>query len=137
MITFHASGCSTKGSNVKHVTGGTLVVTLHRPSNSCIGLLSTQLPKGTGTWKPSSIHSTTASFSGYAFVYSATGAVGIKVPNVGGTATVTGSFAGKDHGHRSTATMYTSMSPSQFRDACLSPAGLSRQAIVSGVATFS
>lgn len=138
MITFHASRCITKNSNVKHVTSGTLVVTVHRPSNSCIGLLTTQLPKGsTGTWKPSTIHSTTALFSGFSFVYSKSGDVGFTVPNTGGTAKVTGSFPGKDHGKRSSATVYTNMTPTQFRDACLSSAGLSRQSITSGTATFS
>ncbi len=137
VITVHASGCSTKGSNVKRVASGTLVVTLQRPSNSCVGLLFTQLPKGTGTWKPSSIHRTTASFSGFGFVYATSGDVGITVPNKGGSSTVTGSFAGRDRGRRSTATIYTNMTPDQFRNACLSPAGLSRQLIVSGVATFS
>ena len=137
IVTFRASACSTKGSNVKHVTSGYLTVTVHRPSNSCIGLLSTELPKSTGTWRPSSIHSTTASFSGLAFVYNKVGDEGFTVPNVGGTAKVTGSFAGTDHGKRSTATLYTNMTPAQFRSACLSSTGLSRQAIVSGVATFS
>lgn len=73
VLTFRASGCSTKRSNVKHVTSGYLTATVHRPLSSCIDLLSTELPKGTGTWKPSSIHSTTASFSGLAFVHNNAG----------------------------------------------------------------
>lgn len=136
-VTFRASGCRTTGSNVKHVTAGVLRVVVHRPSNSCIGLLSTVLPKSTGTWVPSSIHSTTAAFSGLTFVYSKTGDVGFTVPNSGGTARVSGSFAGRDHGKRSTATVYTNMTPTQFRDACISSAGLARQSIVSGIAKFS
>jgi hypothetical protein len=70
-------------------------------------------------------------------VYNKAGDVGFTVPNTGGSATVTGSFAGTDHGKHSTATVFTNMTPIQFRDDCLSPTGLSRQAIVSGVATFS
>jgi hypothetical protein len=137
VVTFRASACTTKGSNVRRVTSGQLTVTVHRPSNSCVDLLSTELPTGTGRWTPSSTHPTTASFSGLEFVDNKAGDVGFTVPNPGGTAHVTGSFAGTDHGRRSTATVYTNMTPLQFRDACLSAAGLSKQFIVSGVATFS
>jgi hypothetical protein len=50
---------------------------------------------------------------------------------------VTGSFAGTDHGARSSATVYTNMTALQFHAACMSPAGVSRQTILSGTATFS
>lgn len=136
-VTFRASKCTTRGSNVKHVTSGSLTVVVHRSSNSCISLLSSEHPRGTGTWSPKSVHSTTASFTGFAFVSSKTGDVGFRVPNAGGSAKVTGSFAGKDHGKHSTATVYTNLTPGQFRSACLSSNGLSAQAIVSGVVTFS
>lgn len=137
IFTFVASHCTTSQSNVKHVVSGTVTVAIHRPSNSCISLLSTHLSSSTGTWRPSSIHSTTASFSGYDFVYSAVGDVGFTAPNPGGTARVTGSFAGKDHGARSSVTAYTNMTPSHFEAGCLSPSGISRQTIVSGSARFS
>jgi hypothetical protein len=84
VVTFRASGCSTRGSNVKRVTSDTLTVTVHRPSNSCIALLSTELPRSIGTRKSSSIHSTTASFPALAFVYNKVGDVGFTVPNTGG-----------------------------------------------------
>ena len=136
-VTFHASRCTTHGSNVKYVTSGSLTVVVHRSSNSCVSLLSSELPKGTGSWSPRSIHPTTASFTGFTFIYAKSGDVGFRVPNAGGSAKVTGSFMGKDRGKRSTASVYTNQTPGQFRSACLSPHGLSKQAIVSGSVTFS
>jgi hypothetical protein len=137
VFVFHASGCTTSKSNVKHVTSGSLTVSIHRASNSCVDALLSQPSKGSGTWKPNSIHSTTASFSGFSFVNNKAGKAGFTVPNVGGKAVVTGSFAGTDHGARSTATFYTNMSALQFHAACLKPGGLARQPIVSGTANFS
>ncbi|MFI5034990.1 MAG: hypothetical protein ACHQFZ_02155 [Acidimicrobiales bacterium] len=138
VFTFHASRCSTKGSNVHRVSSGSLTASVHRPLNSCIDLLvHAKLSSGTGTWIPKSIHPTTAHFSGFAFVYNAAGDVGFALPNPGGTATVRGSFAGRDHGARSTVTVYTNFTPAQFRDQCLAPAGVARESLVSGRAFFS
>ena len=137
VFVFHASGCRTTKSNVKHVTSGNLTVSIHRASNSCVDLLLSQPSKGSGTWKPGSIHGTTASFSGFSFVHNKAGDAGFTVPNAGGTATVTGSFAGTDHGARSTATVYMNMTALQFRAACMAPAGVSRETIISGTAKFS
>jgi len=137
VFVFHASGCTTSKSNVKHVTSGSLTVSIHRASNSCVDMLLSQPSKGSGTWKPNTIHSTTASFSGFSFVNSKAGKAGFTVPNVGGKAVVTGSFAGTDHGARSTATVYTNLSALQFHAACMKPAGLAREPIVSGTAKFS
>ena len=98
VFVFHASGCTTSKSNVKRVTSGSLTVSIHRASNSCVDVLLSQPSKGSGTWKPNTIHSTTASFSGFSFVNNKTGKAGFTVSNVGGKAVVTGSFAGTDHG---------------------------------------
>ena len=133
---FRASACSTTNSNVKRVTGGNLTVTVHRTTNSCVDLLATHLSTSTGTWTPTSIHTTSATFSGYVFVHNAAGDIGFTVPNPGAVARVSGSFAGKDHGRSSTATTFVSMTAAQLASACLSPAGLSKQSIVSGYATF-
>jgi hypothetical protein len=136
-FTFTARGCSTHNSNVHRVVSGTLKVSVRRSSNSCADLLVTHLSTSTGTWRPTSIRPTTATFSGYAYVFSKAGDIGFTVPNVGGTARVTGSFAGQDHGATSTATAYTNMTLTQFRAACLSASGLTRQTIVGGSARFS
>lgn len=137
VFSFRASRCSTTHSNVSHVLGGSVTTTVRRATNSCADLLVSQPSRGSGAWEPSSIHPTTASFSGYTIVTSATGDVGFTVPNTGGRASVSGSFAGKDHGARSTATVYTNMTTAQVETACISLQGLSRQTIISGTATFS
>jgi len=135
-FSFHASGCTTRKSNVRSVTSGYLSYSVHRPNNSCLGLLAAEPSTGSGTWTPRWIHATTASFSGFTFVDNTTGDVGFTVPNTNGTARTTGSFTGGDHGARSTATIYINMTALQFRDACLSPAGVARQIVTGGTAHF-
>jgi len=135
-VSIRASHCRTSKSNVARVTGGRLVAAIHRPSNNCSDLLVAESPKSTGTWTPSSVHSTTASFSGFSFVTNGVGDIGFTLPNAGGKARVTGSFAGKDHGARSHATVYLNMTAHQFVAGCLSAAGVAREVIIGGSATF-
>jgi hypothetical protein len=137
VFSFKASHCTTTHSNVKHVTGGSVTAVLHRPTNSCVDLLSSEPSAGTGQWTPKTIHSTSATFSGYTPVTNSHGDAGFTIPNTGGTARVKGSFAGANHGATSRATIYINMTTSQFVAACKSAAGLSRQSIISGVARFS
>lgn len=137
VLTFHAGDCTTKGSNVHHVTGGSLTVVMHRPSNSCLDLLASEASTGTGFWTPKSVAATKGAFSGYTIVVNAQGDAGFSIPNTGGTAKLSGSFAGKNHGATSRATVYTNMTAVQFIKACKSSAGLSTQKILGGTATFS
>ncbi len=137
VFSFHASHCTTTGSNVRHVTGGSLTASVHRTVNSCIDLLQAKLSSAKVTWTPRSIHPSTTHFSGFVFVTNAAGDEGFKLPNPGGTATVAGSFAGKDHGARSSATVYINTTALQFRDACMAPAGVAREAIIGGRVSFS
>jgi hypothetical protein len=135
----HVSGCATTGSNVHRVSGGTLIGSIRRPVNSCLELLApvTSQPPVAINWKPSSIKRSLIDFSGFAYVLGPMDHVGFRVPPTGGTATVAGSFSGHDHGARSTATLYTNTTAQQFEAACVAPAGVARQAIVSGTATLS
>jgi hypothetical protein len=86
------------------------------------------------TWDPSSIQPSAVSFSGSSFVFS--GGVAYVLPNAGGTATVTGSFAGSDNGAHSSASINSTMTPAQFLAACSSAAGISSLA-ASGTLTLS
>jgi hypothetical protein len=78
-----------------------------------------------------------ATFSGVNYIHNNAGDVGFTIPNTGGTASLKGSFAGKNHGAQSTITAFTNMTLGRFIAACDSTAGLSRYSIVSGTATFS
>lgn len=135
----HVSGCTTTGSNVRHVSAGTLTASIHRPVNSCLDLLApvTSHAPVAVVWKPTSIKRSLIDFSGFQYVLGPMDHVGFRVPPTGGTATVSGSFAGHDRGARSTATLYTNTTPLQFQAACVAPAGVARESIVSGTATLS
>lgn len=132
-----ASDCTTSKSNIKHVKGGYLTTIARPPTNACGGLVYSHRVLPSFTWNPKSVHSTSASFSGFSFVQNTAGLEGFTLPNTGGSASVTGSFAGKDHGKRSVITVFTNLTISKFRSACESKAGLATYKIVSGTATFS
>lgn len=133
----HAGSCTTKGSNVKRVSGGTVTAWLGRATNNCTDLLFSEPITGTGSWTPRTIRRTTASFTGYSFVTTSGRPIGVRIPNVGGHVTVTGSFAGRDHGARTVASGVLNETPLAFEAACRSAAGLTSQRIVSGRVTFS
>jgi hypothetical protein len=137
VFSIHASGCHTTKSDVSHVKGASLTATLHRATNACAGLEGSAAFSATFAWSPNSIHDTVATFSGVTFMQNNAGDVGLTIPNTGGTASLKGSFAGKDHGAQSTITAFTNMTLGQFKAACDSTAGLSRYSIVSGTAKFS
>lgn len=132
-----ASGCRTSKSNVKAVTGGTLAIVAHQSTNACGNLVFSRRLQPTFSWAPRSVHATTATFSGWRFVRNSAGYEGFAMPNVGGTARVTGSFAGTDHGRRSVVTLFTNLTIATFTSACESPAGLARYTVTGGTATFS
>ena len=133
----HVSSCATTKSSVKRVSGVNIVSIVNRPNNACGGLVYSKAISSTFAWIPKSVHSTSASFSGFSFVKNPAGKEGFTMPNTGGTASVTGSFAGKDHGKRSVVTLYTNLSIADFTKACESKAGLASYHIVSGTASLS
>jgi len=138
VFVFHASHCTTKHSNVKNVTGGSLSEVVTKPTNACASGISSHPVHATGTWtaKKMKLHSTTGTFSGFGFVFANNGDVGVKIPNVGGTAHITGSFAGINHGATSTVVSYVNLTATEIRAACLSPKGLSSLRITRGRATY-
>ena len=133
----HVSDCTTTKSNVKHVKGVNMISIVHRPNNACGGVVYSKSMRPSFAWIPKSVHSTSASFSGFSFLQNKAGEEGFTMPNSGGSASVTGSFAGKDHGKRSVVTLYTNLTIAKFRTACESKAGLPGYKIISGTASFS
>jgi len=98
-ITVTSSGCTAVGSHVATVTGGTGTASISNAMDSCASLLTPQPLTFDVTWSPATIHKSVVTFSSYSV-----GASGFTLPASGGKATVTGSFAGSDHGASSTAT---------------------------------
>jgi hypothetical protein len=139
-VVFHTSHCVTTGSNVKSVTGGSLSEVITRPTNECASSLAifSHPVHATGTWtaKRMRLHSTTGTFSGFAFTFATNGDVGVVIPNEGGTAHITGSFAGTNHGASSTAAGFINLTALEVRAACKSPQGLPLLRITSGRVTF-
>ena len=136
---FRASHCVTSGSNVKNVTSGYLSEVVTRPDNACASGLYSQPLHATGTWtaKNLRLRATTGKFSGFDFVCASNGDVGLVIPNKGGSAQITGSFAGSNHGATSTAVSYMNLTATQVRAACLSSQGLSSLKFTGGRVTFS
>ena len=108
-----------------------------RPNNACGGVVFSKRMRPTFTCTPKSVHSTSASFSGWNWLKNKAGEEGFSMPNTGGTASATGSFAGKDHGKRSVVTLYTNLTIAKFAKACESKAGLVGYKVISGTAKFS
>jgi hypothetical protein len=137
VFTIRTSECITTTSNVSHVKGGSLTVAVHALTNACGGLVGSEALHVPITWSPKSIHPTAGSFSGFSFVKNKADYEGFTMPSTGGTASVKGSFAGKNHGARSTITAYTNLTVAKFAAACESKAGLSKYSITSGTVKFS
>ena len=137
VFVFHASHCTTKDSNVKNVTGGSLSEVVTKPTNACASGISSHPVHATGTWTAKNVrlHSTTGTYSGFDFVIATNGDVGVVIPNSGGTAHITGSFAGTNHGATSKVVSYINLTATEIRAACLSPRGLSSVRITSGRVT--
>lgn len=149
VVSVHVSACTTKNSNVAHVSGGSLTVTLHGPVQGCSaeerGLLT-----GTERWHPSSIAPSTAAWEGYTdrgagaagLVYSNGGLDKVIVaPAPGNSVSVTGSFAGKasyaaQENLHGSIVAYTDQTDRQFRAECGSVAGIAEVNFVSGVETL-
>jgi hypothetical protein len=130
-----ATRCTASAKGVR-VTRATVTATVRRPTNSCAALFASAPATGTVTWSPRSITKSTFRFSGYSLAVSPTGQRGFSLPGPGGTARVTGSFAGADRGARSSAVGYLDLTASQFAAECASGSGLAHHRVVAGRARF-
>ena len=136
-ISLQATDCTTKGSNVAHVTSGTAVTVEKLSTNGCTSLLSSTMAlKLTVQWKPASVKASLVTFSAYMAAEGAAGSAGFDFPGPGGKVKVSGSFAGTDAGASSKATVLTTEPVKQLIAACSSAAGLASIPITSGSATL-
>ena len=148
-VTAALSHCFAKGSNVSSVTGGIATSAILAATNACSGLL--QFPSSIGgvstplssrmvrvdtRWRPSSIGSTSATFSGFAVTTDDGGYPGFAFPGVGHRARVTGSFGGGDRGALSTAVVFTNERAGELLADCSRSSGLGSIKITSGEVTF-
>jgi hypothetical protein len=144
----HLSHCSALGSNVSSVSGGVTTLAIAVPTNACAGLL--QFPASLGnvstpsssraitadtTWRPKSIRPSVMTFSGFALTSDDDGDPGFAFPGVGHTVKVSGSFAGRDDGALSVASVFTHEKASEILNRC-SRSGLTSIEIASGQVTF-
>ncbi len=130
-FTLTATHCTASAKGV-HVTRATIAATVRRPTNSCGALFESAPATGTVTWSTRSMKKSTFRFSSYSLAVSPTGQRGFRLPAPGGTARVTGSFAGADHGARSMAVGYLDLTASQFSAECASGSGLAHHRVVAG-----
>ena len=130
-ITVNARGCSTSDSNVTHVVGATGTITNSTGTSGCTSLLNSKAFEVLVHWRPKTIRPSEMRFFGYTPSTGGTGS-GLDFPGSNGKATVTGSFAGSDHGATSKATAVISQGEVQLLAACQNPAGISALAITSG-----
>jgi hypothetical protein len=132
-ISVTSSDCAVTGSNVNAVKSGVGTATISSPTNSCAGLLTPRPLSVDVTWDPSLVHTSVVMFSGYTVDTNGPGGGGgFTLPDTGGTAKVTGSFAGSDKGAGSTAATYSSMTTNQLLAACGSSTGLASIPVTSG-----
>jgi len=136
-ITLMASACTTTRSSAQ-VTGATATATLRTPTDSCASLLVPKPVAAAVTWNPSSVHASVIEFSVYGIVNSpGTGDAGFQLPGSGGTAGVSGSFAGSDDGATSHGAIYTDLPAAQVLSSCAAPGGLASLTLASGSVTLS
>jgi hypothetical protein len=151
VISFHATACTTKNSNVAHVSSGNFTYTARGRINGCQNLSGKGVLRGTETWLPSSIAPSTVVLQGLArranggtrgLVYANTpGRQQVIVAPAGRAVSVTGSFPGKasyvsQENLKGSIVAYTNLTTGQPHAECKSPAGLSVMKIVSGVETL-
>ena len=135
-ISVTSTGCTTSGSDV-HVTSGAGTATLSDPTNSCTGLVTPRQLTVDITWTPSTVHSSEVTFSGFSVATNGPGGGGgFTLPSASGTAKVSGSFAGSDHGAGSTSAVYSSDTVTKLLAACGSAAGLASIPVTSGSLTL-
>ncbi|MGD0219944.1 MAG: hypothetical protein ABSC73_05725 [Acidimicrobiales bacterium] len=150
-ISVDVGGCKTLHSNVAHVAGGKLTLTVSTVVHGCpVGGVGADLT-GTETWQPSSIapskvvsqdYTSRAYTGGKGLVYTSktSGILVIVFPAPGNSFSVTGSFAGKAHYHPQenldgSLIAYTNIMTGAFRTKeCKT--GISTVSIVHGVETL-
>jgi hypothetical protein len=135
-IVLKATGCTTSESNVPSVTSGNVTTTISSTSNACNRVLTLRSLTVKATWTPANIRASVISFSEYSLSSSRSGAGGFTFPNPGGTAKVTGSFAGSDNGANSIAVVVFNRTITQLLAACRS-SGLASIPVTSGRVTLS
>jgi hypothetical protein len=135
-VALRAAGCTTKGSNVSTVTGGSASATISITSNSCTELITSRALTVNIAWAPTTVRPSVLTFSGYGGTTGPSGGEGFKLPNPGGTAKVTGSFSGSDHGAGSSALALSNETTTQLLSACGSPSGLTSVQVTSGTVTL-
>lgn len=136
-----STGCSVSVGTppTKGVTHSTITKTsTNNTANACTGLATSVPVTEHVVWTHTPlIANSTVKFSG---LMSATepvsGDAGFTLPNTGGTASVTGSYPGADHGKTSTATVYTNMTATQIGALCSSATGVASLKIDAGSATL-
>ena len=133
-ITLKATGCTTTGSDVSTIGSGSTKVTLTSPTSACSGVLTLRSVALTIGWSSGATPST-VTFSGYSIASTPAGNGGFSFPNPGGSAAVTGSFAGSDRGTGSTAAIYFDPSVAQLLTVCRS-SGLSSIPVTAGTVTL-
>lgn len=131
-VSLRASGCTTTGSSGPAVTASTATATISSTTNSCAGLITSRPLTVTVTWSPSTIRPSVLTFSGYSPVMNSSGQEGFTLPAAGGTAKVSGSFAGSDLGGGSTSQIFSNQTGTQLLTACGSSAGLASLQVTSG-----
>lgn len=131
-VTLTAGDCTTSGSNVPHITSGTVSTAERTGTNSCEALISSKALKLSVDWIPRSVEPSVVSYSGYSPTESAGGGSGLTFPNSGGRAKVSGSFTGSKDGANSTASVFTNEGISELASACTSATGLTSLSISSG-----
>lgn len=128
---------STGTAPTKGVTHSTITKTsTNNTANSCTGLATSVPVTEHVVWTHTPlIANTTVKFSGLMQATEpVSGDAGFTLPNTGGTASVTGSYPGTDHGKTSTATVYTNKTASQIATACAT--GVASLTIDAGSATL-
>jgi len=147
-VTAALSRCSTSGSAVR-VTGGVATLTIPVHSSACAGLA--QFPTSSGgvstptssqaltirtTWTPAGIEPSALHFTGFVVTIGPSGEVGFAFPGQNHSSTMSGSFAGQDHGALSTASVQTGRQAGQILSDCSGHAGLSSIPIDAGEVRF-
>jgi hypothetical protein len=118
------------------VANGKATATILSPSSACSRVLTTRSLTLKVIWTPTTIRPSTITFSEYGLASSRAGPIGFTFPNPGGTARVTGSFAGSDNGAASIAAVFFSQTYEQLLETCQLSVGLSSIQVTSGHVTL-
>ena len=128
-----ATGCagSQTGSTVLH-PGPIHFPQLPFPSTGCFPPLDSKPSPWPWPGGPVVYAASTVTFSADQQITNGSGDIGGQFPASGGTASVTGSFAGSDSGASSTMEVFSNMTSSQITASCSSKKGLRSISIVRG-----